>query len=146
MGWLKKSLTLALALVIGGMSLLGCGPKTKPTLVKVDAAIYESIKALHETAVVLGQSGVITPAQELQIQQAILPVAKLGESTTRVIAAWTSGPTPPELQRLVKEMGLLTTRIIAVLPGEAKGKAALLEKIAIVQQAIAVTLAVMGGL
>ena len=43
-------------------------------------------------------------------------------------------------------MGLLTTRIIAVLPGEAKGKAALLEKIAIVQQAIAVTLAVMGGL
>lgn len=138
---------LVAAVLVPAIALTpGCGPKTKPILVKTDQAVYEAIKALHQTAIVLGQSQVITPAQELKIQQAILPVAKLGESTTRVIAAWKSGPTPPELQQLVREMGALTARIVEILPGEAAGKAALLEKVALVQQALATILVISGGL
>lgn len=137
---------LLMTVVVAGLAVTGCGPKTKPTLIKTDAAVYEAIQALHQTAIVLGQSGVITPAQELQIQQAILPVATLGESATRVIAAWKSGPTPPELVRLVQEMGALTSRIVQILPGDARGKAALLEKIALVQTALATVLLVSGGL
>lgn len=141
----KLGTVLVLAVAIAGMAVTGCGPKPKPTLIRSDGAVYESIQALHKTAVLLGDSGVLTPAQELQVQEAILPVAKLGTSTTRVITAWKSGPTPPELVQLVKEMGTLTTRIIEILPGESKGKAQLLEKIALVQQAISVALTIVGG-
>ena len=122
-----------------------CGPTTKPTLVKVDTGIYQGVKALHETAVVLGRSQVITPQQELKLQEAILPVTILGEQATRVLAAWTSGPTPPELQRLVAEMAQLTRKIIEILPGESKGKTTLLEAVAFVQQAIATALIITGG-
>jgi len=139
---MKRLLVILLFLPV----VAACGPKTKPTLVKTDAAIYEAIKGLHETAVLLGRSQVITPAQELKIQQALLPVSKLGEQATRVLAAWTSGPTPPELRQLVEEMGRLTQRIIEILPGDSAGKAALLEKVAVVQQAIATVLILMGGL
>ena len=137
--------TLVLAGVIGALTVSGCGPKTKPVLVKTDAAVYEAITALHQTAVVLGTSGVLTPAQELKVQEAILPVAKLGESTTRVIVAWKSGPTPPELQQLVREMGALTARIIEIVPQNPGAKAALLAKVALVQQAIATVLIIMTG-
>lgn len=140
------SLTRALLLVlVGGSALTGCGPKTKPTLVKVDSGIYQSVRALSETAKVLGRSQVITPQQELKIQEAILPVTILGEQATRVLAAWTSGPTPAELQRLVAEMAQLTRKIIEILPGESKGKATLLESIAFVQQAIATALIITGS-
>lgn len=144
---LRKIGTLVvLAVVISGMSVVGCGPTTKPTLVKTDAAVYQAVKAIHETAVVLGQSGVITPAQELRIQQALQPVARLGEQATRVIVAWKSGPTPPELQQLVKALGGLVSEITKVLPVDGPGKAALLEKVALAQQAILMVLAVMGGM
>jgi hypothetical protein len=133
----------ALAPALAALSVAGCGPKTKPTLVKVDSAVYQSLKALHQTAVVLGTSQVITPAQELKIQEAILPVTILGEQATRVIVAWKSGPTPPELHRLVQEMGTLAQKIIAIVPQNAEAKAALLEKVAMVQQAIATVLLIM---
>jgi hypothetical protein len=138
---MKRLLIILILLPI----VAACGPKTKPALVKTDLAIYEAIKGLHETAIVLGKAQIITPAQELRIQQAILPVSRLGESTTRVIAAWKSGPTPPELRQLVEEMGRLTAQIIQILPGESAGKTALLEKVAIIQQAIATVLIIMGG-
>ena len=120
-----------------------CQPKPKPTLLKVDAAVYQSIKALHETLVVLGNAKVITPAQELRLQEAILPVTILGEQATRTLAAWKSGPTPAELQRLVAEMGKLTQQIVAIIPQNDAAKAALLEKVALAQQAIATVLLVM---
>lgn len=122
-----------------------CGPTTKPMLVKVDSGIYQSVKALHDTAIVLGQAQVLTPQQELKIQEAILPVSILGEQATKVLLAWKSGPTPPELQALVREMGLLTQKIIAIVPQNADAKAALLEKVALIQQAIASVLLIIGG-
>ena len=122
-----------------------CGPKTKPTLIKVDESVYLAVKALHETAVVLGQSGVITPAQELQIQEAILPITVLGEQATRVIVAWTSGPTPVELTNLVIEMGKLAEKIVAILPLQDGARATLLAKVAKVQQAILAVLLIVRG-
>ena len=122
-----------------------CGPKTKPTLVKVDESIYLAVKALHETAVILGQSGAITPAQELTIQEAILPVTVLGEQATRVIVAWVSGPTPAELVNLVNEMGKLVEKVVAILPQQDGARAALLAKIAKVQQAIVTILLIVRG-
>jgi len=128
------------------MLATGCGPKTKPTLVKVDAAAYTSIKAIHETAVVLGNAKVITPQEELKIQEAILPVTILGEQATRALDAWKSGPTPPELQALVREMGKLVTAIVGIIPQNDQAKAVLLEKIALAQQAVAAILVIiMGG-
>jgi hypothetical protein len=136
---------LVLAVAIGSLSLAGCGPKAKPVLVKADAAVYESVRAIHQTAIMLGTNRVITASQELAIQQALLPVSRLGEQITRVLIAWQSGPTPPELVQLVRELGKLTTEIVNVLPGEAQGKAALLERIAAAQQAIATILMLMTG-
>lgn len=138
---MKRALLFLLMLVL----VPACGPTTKPTLVKVDSAIYQSVKALHDTAIVLGQAKVITPQQELKIQEAILPVSILGEQATKVLLAWKSGPTPPELQALVREMGLLTQKIIAIVPQNADAKAALLEKVALVNQAIASVLLILGG-
>lgn len=126
------------------LPVAGCGGKTKPILIKTDAAVYEAVKAIHDTAVVLGKSGVITPAQELRIQEALLPVSRLGEQATRVIAAWKLGPTPPELQRLIRELGTLVQEIGRIVPGEAAGKAALLQAIATAQQAVLVVLAITG--
>jgi hypothetical protein len=138
---MKRALLILLLLPI----VIGCGPKTKPVLIKIDASIYEAVKALHETTAALGRAGLITPAAELDIQQAILPVAVLGEQTTRVIAAWKSGPTPPELQKLVTELGLLVRKIVDVLPQNPQGKAILLERIAVVQQAVLTVIVVLGG-
>lgn len=139
------SVRVLLVFLIAGLAITGCGPTTKPTLVKVDSAIYQSVQALHDTAIVLGQAKVITPQQELKIQEAILPVSILGEQATKVLLAWKSGPTPPELQALVREMGLLTQKIIAIVPQNADAKAALLEKVALVNQAIASVLLILGG-
>lgn len=138
--------------IVGGLLLLAliplvvaCQPKAKPTLVKIDSAIYESVRAIHETAVVLGTAQVITPQQELQVQEAILPVAQLGEQTSRVLQAWTGGTTPPELQALVREMGALAQKIVTLLPQNEAAKAALLEKVVLAQQAIAAVLLVIGA-
>lgn len=122
-----------------------CQPKAKPTLIKVDSAIYQSVRAIHETAVVLGQAQVITPAQELQLQKAILPVAQLGEQATRVLAAWTGGTTPPELQALVREMGGLAQQVVLILPQNDAAKAALMEKVVLAQQAIAAVLLILAS-
>lgn len=138
---MKRALVVLLLVPV----VWACGPKTKPTLVKVDSAIYQSVKAIHDTAVVLGTAKVISPAQELQIQEAILPVSRLGEQATRVLVAWHGGATPPELQQLVQEMGKLIQQIVLILPGDAPGKAALLEKVALAQQAVASVLIILGG-
>ncbi len=140
-----RLVTLALLPAVAALALAGCGPKVKPILIKVDTGIYTSIKAIHETAVVLGTAKVITPQQELAVQQAILPVTQLGQQATRVLAAWTSGPTPPELQQLVTEMGRLTQQIATLIPMPDQAKAALLEKIAIAQQAIAAVLLIVSA-
>jgi len=116
--------------------VVACGPKTKPTLVKVDQAIYTSVKALHEGAVNLGNAGVITPAQELKIQEAILPITILGEQVSRIIAAWKSGPTPPELIALVEKLGAVASEIVKIIPNEDKARATLLQLVSVVQQSV----------
>lgn len=138
--------------ILGGLltlalipTVVACQPKAKPTLVKIDSAIYESIAAIHETAVVLGNAKVLTVQQELTIQEAILPVAELGEQASRVLASWTGGTTPPELQALVREMGALAQKIVTLLPQNEAAKAALLEKVVLAQQAIAAVLLVIGA-
>lgn len=138
---MKRFLLLILLIPL----VAACGPKTKPTLVKVDESIYLSVKALHDTAVVLGNSKVLTPAQELQIQEAILPVTILGEQATRVIVAWQSGPTPAELTNLIAQLKALTDKIVAVIPMQNSARAALLEKVALVQQAIVTILLITRG-
>lgn len=139
--WIQYWLIVALLVP----AVVACGPKTKPTLVKVDNAIYISTKALHDTAVVLGNAKVITPQQELKIQELILPITVLGEQATRALNAWKSGPTPPEVRQLVEEMGKLAQEIIKVIPQNEAAKAALLEKVAMVQQAIATVLVLIVG-
>lgn len=138
---MKRLLVLVLLIPL----VAACGPKTKPTLIKVDESIYLSVKALHETAVVLGKSGVLTPAQELQIQEAILPITILGEQATRVIVAWKSGPTPPELTNLILQLRKLTEKVIEIIPMQSTARAALLEKVALVQQAIVTILLITRG-
>jgi hypothetical protein len=61
------------------------------------------------------------------------------------IDAWKSGPTPPELRRLIDEIGVLTKKIVEVIPQNEQAKAILLEKVGLVQQAIAAVLMIMVG-
>lgn len=144
--WLPKWAAVSVvSILVLGLVATGCGPKTKPTLVKVDASLYVSVKALHEAAVMLGDAKAITPQQELKIQELILPVTIIGEQATRALDAWKSGPTPPELRKLADEMGTLAKKIVEIVPQNAEAKAVLLAKIVMVQQAIAAVLIVMGG-
>jgi len=129
---MKRLLTVLLLLPV----VAACGPKTKPVLIKTDQAIYLAVKALHEGAVNLGNAGVITPAQELRIQEAILPVTILGEQASRILAEWKSGPTPDEVTRLVERMGVLVQEIIKILPNNDDARATLLQLTSVVQQAI----------
>lgn len=142
---MRRRLTLGLLTLALLPLVAACQPKAKPTLVRVDSAIYQSVRAIHETAVVLGQAQVITPDQELQLQKAILPVAQLGEQATRVLASWTGGATPPELQALVREMGGLAQQVVLILPQNDAAKAALMEKVVLAQQAIAAVLLILAS-
>ena len=124
----------------------GCGPKTKPILIKTDFTLYQSVKAISDVEIVLAQAGKLTPAQSLRINQALLPAAKLGLEATKAIEAWQPGQMAPEsMQRLVWALGDVTKVIIDIVadPGS---KAALLEKVALSQQAAMIILSVTGAI
>lgn len=158
LSWLKKSgeddprgvkpsrfLGLLLMLVMVSGLVVGCGPKTKPALVRADYTLYQAVKAISDTEIVLSQAGVLTSAQSLRINQALLPAAKLGLEGTQALRAWQPGqPLPPQIPRLAKELGDIS-RIILETISSAEARAPLLEKLALAQQAILV-LITLGGI
>lgn len=150
LSWLKKSdqadtvkparflgLLLLLALAVG---MVGCGPKTKPALVKADYTLYQTVKAIGDTEIILSRAGLLTPAQSLKINEALLPAAKLGKEATQALRAWKPGdPVPAQVAALTTELGDIS-RVIIELVTQPEARAGLLEKVALAQQAVLVIL------
>ena len=123
------------------MPSVGCSAKSKTTLVKADYALYQAVKAISDTEIVLARAGMLTPAQSLRINEALLPAAKLGLEATQALRAWQPGqPLPPQLPRLVRELGDIS-KIVVETAAKPEARAGLLEKIALAQQAVLVVLA-----
>jgi hypothetical protein len=132
-------------LLLPGLVLGGCGPKTKPTLVKADAAVYQACKAISDTEIILSKAGLLTPAQSLKLNERLLPVARLGLEFTQALKAWQPGqPLPAQLPKLVKELGDAAALIVELV-AKPEARAPLLEKIALAQQAVLVVVALMTG-
>ena len=133
-----------LVLLIGAslaVPSVGCSAKSKTTLVKADYALYQAVKAISDTEIVLARAGMLTPAQSLRINEALLPAAKLGLEATQALRAWQPGqPLPPQLPRLVRELGDIS-KIVVETAAKPEARAGLLEKIALAQQAVLVVLA-----
>lgn len=144
---LHRAATIAVLAAVLAAPLSGCqtAAQIRPTLIRVDSAVYQTTRAVFEAAVLLGDTKVITPQQELKIQEAILPVAKLGEAATLALAAWESGPTPQVLKDLVRALGDLTDVVVRVLVDNDAAQASLLAKIASAQQAVLTIVTLMGG-
>jgi hypothetical protein len=131
-----KLVALVLLVALVPMTIVGCGPKTKPNLAKADYALYQSVKAISDTEVVLSRAGLLTPAQSLRINESLLPAAKLGLEGTQALRAWKPGqPLPPQIPRLVDELRDISEVIIEAV-AKPEARAALLERVAIAQQAI----------
>jgi hypothetical protein len=136
--------TSVLLLLVVPWVMLGCGPTTKPSLVKTDYALYQAVQALSDTEIALSRAGLLTPAQSLRINEALLPAAKLGLAGTQALRAWRPGqPLPPQIPSLVQALGEVSRVVIEAVsaPG---ARAPLLEKLALAQQAILVIVA-LGG-
>jgi hypothetical protein len=158
LSWLKKSgkdddagtgmgakLLLWVVLLVTLAPLAACAPKTKTAVAKVDYGLYQAVKAIADTEVVLSRAGMLTPAQSLQINEALLPAAKLGLEGTQALRAWQPGqPLPPQIPALVTELGDIS-KIVIDLAAKPEAKSALLEKVALAQQALLAVLAI-GGL
>jgi hypothetical protein len=126
----------AILLVMVPGLVAGCSAKTKPALAKADYALYQSVKAISDTEIVLSRAGALTPAQSLRINEALLPAAKLGMEATQALRAWQPGqPLPPQIPRLVKELGDVS-RVIVEIVAQPEARAGLLEKVGLAQQAI----------
>lgn len=132
-------------LLVALLPLGGCAARTRPTLIRIDSAVYQTTRGIFEAAVILGDNKIITPQQELAIQQAILPVAQLGETATAAIAAWVEGPTPQALRDLVTALGNLSQTVVRTFGSNDAAKATLLEKIVLAQQAVLTIISIMGG-
>jgi hypothetical protein len=137
-----SSRLLMIVVAIGlALPLAACSAKSKTTLVKADYTLYQSVKAISDTEIVLSRAGMLTPAQSLRINEALLPAAKLGLEATQALRAWQPGqPLPPQLPRLVRELGDIS-RIIVETAAKPEARAGLLEKVALAQQAVLVVLA-----
>lgn len=156
LSWLDKSqpgdsvkparflgLLLVMALIVPG---IGCSAKTKTGLVKADYTLYQAVKAISDTEIVLSRAGMLTPAQSLRINEALLPAAKLGLEATQSLRAWQPGqPLPPQIPRLVRELGDIS-KVIVDTAAEPEARAGLLEKVALAQQAILAIVAIGGAL
>lgn len=130
---MKRLTILLLALALVGS---GCAAHHKATLIKADYTLYQAVKAISDTEIMLSQMGRLTPAQSLKLNQALLPAAKLGLEATQALTAWHPGqPLPAQLKRLTKELGDIATVVIATV-AEPSAKADLLAKVTLAQQTI----------
>lgn len=121
--------------LILALTLTGCGPKTKPVLVKFDASCLTAIQVIAATERDLTTAGLLTPAQALEIRLKLRPVIEYGAKATDSLIAWQTGqPVPASLWQLSKALTDLTTFVVAYLPnGGTKDK--ILSSVAVAQAA-----------
>lgn len=136
---------IVLTLVLVGMSMTGCSVKNKAVLYRADFTIYQSVKAISDTEIVLSRMGMLTKSESLKINEVLLPISKLGVETTQAIRAWTPGqPVPPQLPQLTKELFDIASLITGMVANP-ESKASMLQTVAIAQQTVLVLVTIMGG-
>lgn len=123
----------------------GCGPKTKPVLVKFDASALTAVQTIAEVEKDLSRLGQLTPAQALDIRLKLRPVIDLGEKATAALLAWQPGDaTPAAMLTLSGAIGDLVSSVTALLP-DGSAKAKILAAVALAQQAWAAAIVVMSA-
>lgn len=124
---------------------MGCGPKTKPVLVKFDAAALTAVQTIAVVEKELAAMGKLTPAQSLDIRLKLRPVIDLGEKATAALLIWEPGQaTPASLLQLSGRLTELLTGVLALLP-DSDAKAKILSAIAVAQSAWSTVIVVMSG-
>lgn len=120
--------------------MAGCGPKTKPVLVKFDAACLSAVQTIAQVELNLSNFNKITPAQALKIRHALRPVIDLGEQATEALLVWQPGQaTPTSVIALAARLTDLLETVAQLLPpGEAQAK--LVSAIAFAQSAWAMVM------
>ena len=138
--------TLVLAvLLLALVASAGCGSKTKPVLVKFDAAALTAVQEIARIEREQSAFGNLTPQDALAVRKALVPVISLGLTATDALLAWEPGqPVPVEMLQLSTELGnLLTTAALHIKNDTAK--LALVIAIAAAQQAWQVAILTMQG-
>jgi hypothetical protein len=143
----QTSYAIIIASVIALVFVLssGCGPKTKPILVKFDAAALTAVQEIARIEREQSALGNLAPADALAVRKALAPVISLGLTATDALLAWEPGqPVPPEMLKLSTELGaLLTTAALRIKNDTAK--LAIVIAIAAAQQAWQVAILTMQG-
>ena len=139
------ALIIATCIVAAFSATNGCGPKTKPILVKFDATALTAVQEIARIEREQSALGTLTPQDALAVRKALAPVISLGLTATDALLAWTPGePVPPEMLTLSTELGrLLTTAALHIKNDTAK--LAIVIAIAAAQQAWQVAIVTMQG-
>jgi hypothetical protein len=137
-----KLLALLLAVTLA-FSATGCGPKTKPALVKFDAGALTAVQTIASVEKELALQGRLTPAESLTIRLTLRPAIDLGEKATAALLVWQPGQaTPTSMLELARALGdVLAGATSALKDGEAKTRITL--AIAVAQQAWAAAIVLM---
>jgi len=134
------ALLLALALLA-----TACGPKTKPVLVKFDAAALTAVQEIARIEKEQSALGNLPPQDALAVRKALVPVIHLGQTATAALLAWEPGqPVPPEMLTLSTELGNLLTSVALHIKNDT-AKLAIVIAIAAAQQAWQVAILTMQG-
>ena len=135
----------AASLLILVLLVPGCGPKTKPVLVKFDATALTAVQEIARVERDLSALGTLAPADALAVRKALAPVISLGLTATDALLAWEPGqPVPVEMLNLSTELGkLLTTATLHIKNDGAR--LAIVIAIAAAQQAWQVAILTMQG-
>jgi hypothetical protein len=131
----KMSVVAALLLLPVGM---GCANReaTRTTLVTVDSTIYNALAGYQDLQDSLHRAGQIPDEQYRQLNAALIPALRTGQTFNRVVRAWdVSQPMPKELRELAPQLVDLAATLTNALPdGDIKSQ--LQNRLLLVQAAV----------
>ena len=107
------AMVLACAVLVAPLPLVtACGAKTKPVLVKFDAAALTAVQTIAGVEKQLSALGKLTSAQSLQIRLELAPVIDAGVLATQALLVWQPGQvTPSALLDLSVRLSALLTKV-----------------------------------
>ncbi len=143
--WQLVGVVIGLLLMLAFLQGCALTSTQKHQAVIAATAIHDGLAAVQDGEQVLFEAGKISPEQHRAFNAKLVVALKAGLAFDHAIEAWPNGgPTPPELPVLVKSISALLDEIAAIFP-DSDAKAAILVRVAQVQQAVISVLSLMGG-
>jgi len=115
-----------LGVLILAIGFAACSANTKPELVALDMAAYQTDQTIADVEPLVAQTGALTPDQSRGLCQLLRASSILGLEATHVLQAWDpTQPIPAQLPGLVRELMKLAATIVLMLPRDPAVEAAL---------------------